>query len=626
MRVIGTAGHIDHGKSALVHRLTGMDPDRLEEEKRRGMTIDLGFAWLTLPSGTDVSVVDVPGHERFVKNMLAGAAGIDVALLVIAADEGPMPQTREHLAILDLLGVQHGVVALTKSDLVDSDWLDLVTEEVEELLTSTGLSGSPIIPVSVISGAGLDQLLLTLDETVARTPEPQNRGVPYLPIDRVFHVAGFGTVVTGTLHNGGVATDQTLESVPGGASLRVRSMQTHQRQVEFAEPGARVALNVHGAGREDLTRGDVLALPHTVAAATRLDARLRVLSDAPFSLVHGVEATVHLGAAERSATIRILGAREIASGGGGWVRLLMSAPVAAVRGQKFILRLPAPARTFAGGEVVDVQPPRRKFGPEDAQRLADLGSDSLEIAILAVLRGQRPKNMAAIVVSIGHDAPACEKALTELISEGKVVEVDGAFLGSVGWEMFTRRAERHLSDYHGLHPLRQGMPREELRQKLRWERVHWSAALRRMQENGLISLDDASVRLAVHQGGVQGREPDVQRVLEILERNPFSPPSGPEILAESDAEPALLAAMVTNGSIVRLSDDVYFTKTAYRGAIDIVASAIQDRGELTVAQVRDDLKTSRKYALALLEYLDAQRITRRNGDVRTLDTRYTTCA
>ncbi|MBV9278733.1 MAG: selenocysteine-specific translation elongation factor, partial [Chloroflexi bacterium] len=531
MKVIGTAGHIDHGKSTLVHRLTGIDPDRLSEEKQRGMTIDLGFAWLSLPSGRDVSLVDVPGHERFIKNMLAGAGGVDVALLVVAADEGVMPQTREHLDILDLLGVRHGVVALTKRDLVDEEWLELVTEDVTELLRGTALEGSAIVPVSAATGAGIPGLLVELDRAVAVSPDPPDRGVPYLPVDRVFTIAGFGTVVTGTLHDGRLRVGEEVEVVPGGRTVRIRGLQTHRRQVSEAEPGSRVAVNLAGIARDELTRGDVLARHGALHAVRRADAGLRVLPDAPIPLTHGLEVTVHVGSAERPATLLILEGDELLPGETGWVQLRFAESVATLRGQRFIVRLPAPLGTVAGGEIVDIAPRHRRSDRSALERLTDLGSDSLPQAVAAALAHGRPRSSAAIASRLGVAEAQVATALRTMEREGAVVNLGPAYLAEEAWSRLTVQAEEILGGYHSANPLRQGMPREELRSRLGWPQTLWPPTLRSLVAANRVREHGALVALPDHRGGTGGRRAEAARILAALRSDLYAPPSGTELVA-----------------------------------------------------------------------------------------------
>src|ERR687888_38445 len=345
MRVIGTAGHVDHGKSTLIRALTGIDPDRLQEEKERGMTIDLGFAWLRLPNGVEVSIVDVPGHERFIHNMLAGVGGVDIALLVVAADEGVMPQTREHVAILDLLGISSGMVALTKRDLVDDEWLDLVQADVEEFLSTTSLSGVPIVACSATTGVGLDDLVSVIQALLARERTRPNTGRPRLPIDRVFTVAGFGTVVTGTLVDGELRIGQEVEVQPGRLRTRVRGLQSHKKKVEVVPAGTRTAVNVSGLAVEQLRRGQVLAAPGTLRPTRAVDTRLRLIQDAR-PLAHNAQVGFHTGAAETLGRVKLLDRAELQPGEEAWVQVSLQDEVAVAKGDLFIVRQPSPSMTL----------------------------------------------------------------------------------------------------------------------------------------------------------------------------------------------------------------------------------------------------------------------------------------
>jgi selenocysteine-specific elongation factor len=616
MKVIGTAGHIDHGKSTLVHRLTGIDPDRLSEEKRRGMTIDLGFAWLTLPSGRDVSIVDVPGHERFVKNMLAGAGGVDVALLVVAADEGVMPQTREHLDILNLLDVEHGVVALTKVDLVEDEWLDLVREEVAELLATTSLRRAPIVPVSVVTNQGLPELLEALDASVAAAPDSPDRGVPYMPIDRVFTISGFGTVATGTLHSGRFQVGQEVEVVPSGKRARIRALQTHRRQVDEAEPGSRVAANLAGVARDELARGDMLVRPGSVRSVTRVDARLRVLPDAPFALRDGLAVAIHLGSAERAATLAIFDGDKIGPGESGWIQIRFAEPVGALRGQYFIVRLPSPLRTVAGGQIADIAPRHRRSDKRALDRLVGLSSNSLSEAVVAALPEHQVRSGAQLAALLGMDRESIMATLGDLAREGQVRKLGTAFISGASWAGLVGRVEQAVQSYHLAHPLHRGMPKEELRSKVSWPRSTWAATVRALVETGVVDEQGALVALPGYAGGTATRRDEADRVLEVLRQNPFSPPSGNELLTAAQTDHTLLSAMVLDGEVVRVGDDIFFDRSAYDSMVSKTMELLRRDGEVSVAALRDACGTSRKYALSFLEHLDGERITKRMGDVR----------
>jgi selenocysteine-specific elongation factor len=360
MRVIGTAGHVDHGKSTLVRRLTGIDPDRLAEEKAREMTIDLGFAWLKMPDDSVVGIVDVPGHRDFIENMLAGVGGIDAVLLVIAADEGVMPQTREHLAILNLLSIEHGIIVLTKTDMVDdAEWLELVQQEVRDVLQGTTLADAPIVPVSAHTGAGIDALITSLAALLAELPSRPDYGTPRLPIDRVFTMSGFGTVVTGTLTGGALRVGDEVELFPDAVTARVRGLQSYKQSVPLAYPGSRVAVNLSGVDKQRVTRGAVLALPDSLHPSTLVDVWLRFLSDAPRPLFHNAEVKVFAGTTECSAHVRLLNDEQVAPGQDAWVQLRLDRPLALAQGDRYIIRFPSPAETVGGGLIVNPTPAHR---------------------------------------------------------------------------------------------------------------------------------------------------------------------------------------------------------------------------------------------------------------------------
>ena len=455
--------------------LTGMDPDRLAEEKTRGMTIDLGFAWLTLPSGRETSIVDVPGHESFIKNMLAGVGGIDAALLVVAADEGVMPQTREHLAILDLLQVRTGVVALTKCDLVDDpEWLDLVRVEVAELLEPTTLAGAPIIPCSAVTGDGLADLLAALDSALDSGPGRIDKGRPRLPVDRVFTITGFGTVVTGTLQDGRLRVGQEVQVYPTEQRTRIRGLQEHKHAIEAGWPGSRLAANLVGVSKDEIGRGDVLALPGTLHPTTSLDVRLEVIDGAPRALPHNAELELYAGAAEVPIRVLLLDKAELLPGETGWAQLRLQRPLALLRGDRFIVRVPSPSMTIGGGVVIE--PWARKHRRYDAavlQKLEQLALADPEEVILATLRpdprrrsGYHGVGADEISRQTGISVGDVDEALTHLASRGAVLQAGTFNLLSSEWERLCSDAARVVGEYHQRFPLRLGMPREEWRSRL----------------------------------------------------------------------------------------------------------------------------------------------------------------
>lgn len=629
MRVIGTAGHVDHGKSTIVQALTGINPDRLREEQEREMTIDLGFAWLTLPSGEPVGIVDVPGHKDFIENMLAGIGGIDAALFVIAADEGVMPQTREHLAILDLLEINGGVVALAKSDLVEEEgWLDLVMTDVAETLDGTCLRGAPIVTVSARTGEGLDQLLTALDEVLAASQPRPDRGRPRLPIDRVFTIAGFGTVVTGTLIDGSLSVGQEVEIQPQGLKARIRGLQTHKQKIEQAVPGSRVAINLTGVRKEDLQRGDVLSTPGWLRSTVLVDVRLDYLADNARPLRHNQQAKFFSGSAEVLAHARLLNDEVLLPGQTGWVQLRLAKPLPLIKGDRFILRLPSPSLTIGGGMVVDPHPGRRhrRFRPQLIERLETLAQGTpAEIALQTLeRRGPMVGRELAQASGLGEET---ESALAELVASEQVVILgatelqaggrDQLFISRSGWSALVEQMERELEAYHKAYPLRPGMPREALRGRLRLQARLFNAVMTQAVAEERIIEEGATVRLPTH--AVRFSSQQQQRINALLDRfeaNPYTPPSVKESLAALDEE--LFAALLAQRQLIQVSDDVLFLTETYDEIIKRTRSYIQANGSITVAQFRDLFKTSRKYALGTLEHLDTEGVTKRVGDERVL--------
>jgi selenocysteine-specific elongation factor len=661
MSCIGTAGHIDHGKSTLVEALTGIDPDRLAEEKARGMTIDLGFAWLTLPNGREVSIVDVPGHEGFIKNMLAGVGGIDAALLVVAADEGVMPQTREHLAILDLLSVRRGVVALTKADLVDEEWLELVREEVAEQLRPTTLAGASILPVSAYTGQGLPQLLAELERILGEAEERQDIARPRLPIDRVFTMTGFGTVVTGTLLDGSFRPGQEVEILPQGLRTRIRTLQTHRQQIEVARPGSRVAINLANVSRNELERGNVVALPNQLQPTQLIDVRMRLLPDAARPLAHNTLVDFYTGSQEVSAHVRLLDTEQLEPGGQAWAQLRFSHSTVVARRDRFILRIPSPSTTIGGGEVIDVRPRyHRRLQPAVLQALETLERGSPDELILAVLdrrrESSREKKAASSSIPVTGKSPAANRllhglvgyelaeiarqsnlsqgvtltTLETLLKERRVHRVGGWWFAQSIWDVLRFETARIVSEQHRQYPLRGGLSKEEWRTRIGLSPRMAADVFLMLQEEGVLAEATSGARITGTTGGLI-RLPDfapvftieqqkqVERLLHTFRADPYTPPGRAEIEAEVGSE--ILGALLEQGVLVRLgnpADPVLFLRETYDEAVARLIAYLREHGTMTAAEARDILGTTRKYVLPLLEHLDERRITRRLGDQRVL--------
>ncbi len=607
--VVGTAGHIDHGKSTLVTALTGIDPDRLAEEKRRGMTIDLGFAHMRLPSGREIGIVDVPGHARFMRNMLAGAHGLDAVLVVIASDEGVMPQTREHLEILDLLEVRRGIAVLTKVDLVDPEWLGMVRAEVAKTLEGTSLAGAAVLDVSASTGHGLSELVTALDALLEHSEQRQDSGRPRLPVDRVFTMSGFGTVVTGTLVDGSVRVGDELRVFPSGRLVRVRGLQRHNEKVETVGPGSRVAANLSGVEKSELARGDVLAPQGAIEPTRRVDATVRVLGSAPQPLRHGAQVLLHTGTAEVGCRLIMLEGDEIAPGSEGWVQLYLERPIAAAARDRFVLRVPSPAMTVAGGSLVDVAP--RKHPRHDSAVRESLvrraAGDVLQEELRKYPRGVTIGRLLKATV-----APEADVSKLHARRVGEWLFSDDA------WQSIATRAARELEAFHGAYPLRPGMAREELRSRLGVAAASFPAVVRGLVEDGRVVERNGSLAAPAHSVTLDPTTGPAAELVTLLARESFTPPSLGEAMQQTGATEETVRALVQSGEIVRLSSDVALTKDAYASALELVKELIQANGSVTVAQLRDRMGASRRPVLALLEYLDAQRVTRRVGDSRVL--------
>lgn len=661
MSTIGTAGHIDHGKSTLVKALTGIDPDRLAEEKERGMTIDLGFAWLKLPGGREISIIDVPGHEGFIKNMLAGVGGIDAALLVIAADEGVMPQTREHLAILDLLRVERGVVALTKAELVDEEWLELVRGEVAAYLRPTTLALAPIVAVSAYTGQGLPELLAELEAMLAEAEGRQNISRPRLPIDRVFTMTGFGTVVTGTLLDGPFKAGQEVEILPQRLRTRIRNLQMHKQSMPMVQPGNRVAMNLANIARADLARGDVVTLPGQLETSMLIDVHLRLLADAPRPLAHNTQVDFFSGSQEAPARVRLLEGDELAPGQSSWAQLRLSRPAVVARRDRFIVRLPSPSMTIGGGEVVEAHPRfHRRFSQVVFDQLATKAQGTPEeLALAVLLAGRSDQRKAATgpnhaearrpgsdqrlldekekrggraaqrfpgyeLADIRAQSNLAEDvalaALQTLSQEGRARLVGAYWFAQSTWEELATETQRLLADYHRRYPLRGGLSKEEWRSSLRLPP--------KLATDIFASFLAESVLAEASSGGgaiclpnfapsfTQAEQQHIMKLLEAFRQNPFMPPDRAE--AEALVGSEALAALIEQGQLVKVGESVLYLQEAYQRAIAQLLTFLRTHGTMTIAEARDTLGATRKYIVPLLEHMDALKLTRRIGDERVI--------
>ncbi len=629
--VLGTAGHIDHGKSSLIKALTGTDPDRLKEEKDRGITIELGFARLELPSGRAMGVVDVPGHEKFVRQMVAGATGVDVVLLVIAADDGVMPQTREHLAIIDLLGVDKGVVALTKSDLVDPDWVELVRADVEQLLNGTSIAGAPVVPVSSKSGAGLPELLTTLDEIAEEAPSRHANLPMRLPVDRVFTIAGAGTVVTGTMWSGTATKDDPVEIYPSGVEGRVRGVQVHSESVDKAVAGQRVAMNVAGVERDQISRGDIIAAPGTLTVTDRFDGRFTYLGfpgeDKPFET--GARVHVHHGTREVLGRVLLMdGVASLKPGESTLAQIRLEEPLAPRYDDHFIVRSYSPVYTIGGGLVLDTLPPRRTtLKPHERELLDALMAHDLSSASAGLLASRAlPMTSAQVAAALGVPRPQVADELNKAKLERLKVGTETAFITPDALESLVSGVERELLAFHQADPKATGIATSALRDRVerRLSPKAFDAILEVAVERTLAVAEKGQVRHPKAAVSALADEADAEaKLLPLIASQGLAPATVTELAAEAGVDAGVarkvLGRLATRGDIVRVSSELHFSAEAMAGARRSLAEALSAAPDgLTASELRDALGVSRKYAIPLLEYFDAQGVTKREGDVRVL--------
>ena len=624
--VVGTAGHIDHGKTSLVKALTGTDTDRLPEEKARGITIDLGFAFLEEPDGLTIEIVDVPGHERFVKNMLAGVGGIDLAMLVIAADESVMPQTREHLAICSLLHIRTGLVVLTKIDAAESDWIELVRDDVATLVRGTFLEGAPVVPVSAKTGAGLDTLRATLAGLAATVPPRSVDQLARLPIDRVFTIKGFGTVVTGTLAAGALGVDDRVEVFPRGLVAKVRGLQAHGHAVERAVAGQRTAINLQALERAAVERGDVIGHAGTLSAVMLVDVVLEMLADAPRALKNRDRVRLHAGTSEIMARALLLEGTELAPGGRGFARLRLEAPLVALAGDRFVIRSYSPIVTIGGGTLLDTDPPRLKR-PARLAHLKILEAGAPEAVVEEHVRGAGVVGirLPALVARVPFGPARTRSLLDALAASGRVMAVDRDW--SLHADAVARLRElitSALAQFHRTQPLRGGMSREELRVRAANadERV-FAHVLAALDGEGVVRVDRDKVRLASHELRLSPvQKTAVDRLEQAFREAAAAPPSPEEALGRAglsgDEQHELFQLLLESRRLVRVKESLFFHADALEVIQDKLVALLRERKEIGPGDIKDLLGISRKFAIPLLEYFDARRVTTRVGERRVL--------
>jgi len=629
--VLGTAGHVDHGKTALIKALTGVDTDRLKEEKERGISIELGFAFLTLPGGQTVGVVDVPGHERFIKNMVSGAAGIDLVIMVIAADEGVMPQTKEHLQICSLLGLKKGLVALTKVDLVDEDWRDLVTEDIRTFLKGTFLEASPIVPVSALTGAGLPDLLIALDQAASGIEEKGDAGLFRLPIDRVFSMKGFGTVVTGTLVSGHIQTGEDVAVLPHRIISRIRGMQVHNQSVGLAESGQRTAINLQSIEKAAIARGDVLTRPGTLETTRRLDVYFDYLPTNEKKLKHRALVRFHAGASEVMARINFPDRDDIAPGDKAFAQLFLAVPAVVMAGDCFVIRSYSPITTIGGGVVVD--PLSRKHKRYSERIIRELeclqhGDDLERVATIIDRSSFSGIDLRGMVIRTGLPQSQMKKRLETLFSLKRAILLDREETRVISFRIYLDMQEKLMSDirtFHEKFPLQEGMSREELRTKVGSfvsPRL-FNAVMRDMERDGRVVIDRESLRLPDHRVNLQGELEGLRQSISDLYRNAgLTPPSLKEVLetfaAQKSRVGSVLNVMFKDGSLIKVNEDLYFDQATLNRLREDYKDLLLKDGKATPVSFKALTGLSRKFIIPLLEYFDMTKLTVRSGEHRIL--------
>ena len=616
MFVIGTAGHVDHGKSSLVNILSGIDPDRWQEEKDRGMTIDLGFAWFKLPSGNEVSIIDVPGHEKFVNHMLAGVGGIDLALMIIAADESIMPQTLEHFHILDLLGVSKSIIVLTKTDLVDEEWLNLVEIELKEFLDGTNWKDAPIVPLSNRTKEGVNHLIHEIDKCLNIIDTPKNIGLPKIYVDRSFSVKGFGTVVTGTLINGSVQVGDDLQIMPQGTMTKIRGIQTHQSSHEEINPGTRVALNLAGIDKNAISRGDLLVKPETTENTYVVDASFELLKEYPNELRHNLNVTFHVGSRELLAKLRLLEKGVPVPGKEHFIQFKFENPQPISKGERYVIR--SNMKTIGGGIILDLNAKRHKRGDDNLiKKLASLKAGSVSAKIVNSLNEKNIMTFNALLRDLDIDFDELIEVIEALKKESKLIQlgddyIESEFILNQYRLEKIKEIENCLILFHKQFPLRKGMSSQSLKINLGINEIIFTYLIEFMKHknisetSGIISLIDFVPELNNAQLDF------VKSMIEALNLNPFNV----EHITKFDDE--ILNFLLVENLLVKIDDEFIVTQEFFQTILYSVSDHIQINKSITVGEFRDLFNTSRKFALLILEHLDAKQVTKRVGDVRIL--------
>ena len=629
--ILGTAGHIDHGKTTLIKKVTGINTDRLKEEQERGITIELGFAYLNLPSGQRVGIVDVPGHEKFVKNMVAGAAGIDIVALVIAADEGVMPQTREHLEICSLLGVKNGFVVLTKIDMVDEEWLELVIEDINQFVAGTFLEGKPVIPVSSTTGEGIDKFIEAVERICETIPAKTTAGIFRLPVDRVFTMKGFGTVITGTLISGKINTGDTVMIYPSRITSKVRGIQVHNNSVDEAFAGMRTAVNFQGLEKESVNRGDVLSLPDELIPSYMLDVSFTYLKSNKKNLKNRSRIRFHTGTVEALGNVIFLEKDEIQPGEEAIAQIRFDVPLTTVKNDRFVIRSYSPIRTIGGGEVVNPIPVKHKrFKKEIVEGIQVLTGSDPELIVEHFIEASdyRCVSFPELKIMTNLSDKKLNNTLQTLLSKNTILLVDKDNLTYIHQKKFGKLKENVLillADFHKANPLKAGIQKEELKSKFSHipDPRLFNRVLQHMTNDRTVVLEEKAVRLADHKISLEAGQADVKEsILKTYQKDGLTPPYFKELSKTLNIDPKrakdVLNLLIDEGAVVKIKEDLFFSTDHITDLKNKIIQFLNKHGELSTPQFKEMTGLSRKYLIPLLEYFDATNVTIRVGDVRKL--------
>lgn len=622
--IIGTAGHVDHGKTALIKALTGIETDRIKEEKKRGITIELGFAYLDLPDGEKAGIIDVPGHEKFVKNMLAGAGGIDLALLVVAADEGFMPQTREHLGILSLLNISEGIIVVTKKDMVDEDWLEIVCDEVRQEVQGTFLENAQIIPVSSYTGEGIEQLRQAIFTMIDQKTQIKNLDVPFrIPVDRIFSVEGFGTVITGTLIEGTMKVGDPVTVYPSRIESRIRNLQVHSQDVQEAYAGQRVAVNLAGLKKTDLNKGDVIAVPDSMHTTMMIDIHLTVLKDCDREIRNATRLHLYHGARDILCKIVLLDRDSVGAGESCYAQLRLEEEIAVKTGDRFVLRFYSPVETIGGGVILDSNPFKHKRNDAavlESLKLKEGGSDREKISAALRDYSARFETLDFLQIQTGIPKEQFDQQINKLIKDEVAFRVsDNVVIHTDYLNRLKDSAVKLLESYHKENPLREGMKKDEFRNKLiKYEdisvvdKITDSLVNRKVLKyvNNCVALADFEVQ----------QDNNQQEIENAFLQGGFSPESPDQIAARFPKVKnfkQVLESLVNTGKLVRVEEKILLHADYYNKALTLAKEHVDQNGQITLAEMRDLMGASRKFAVAVLEYWDKRGITKKVGDART---------